>query len=143
MIPETVRGGRAWGAGATLATGVLLAELCELLLVCEPVSLWELVELLGFEAGASLEEELLVLLLLLLLSPVPILEGELTDDDFVALQATKFIPTKTVRKTRTVFCLRLNRIRTTLYKHLNIGPLPESTGPHAWVFAEIVKISSQ
>lgn len=129
-----MRGGRAWGAGATLATGVLLEELWELLLACEPVSLWELVELLGFEAGASLEEELL---------PPLIPEGELTDDDLVALQATRFNPTTAQRNPRRAFLGRLNRIRTTLYKHLNIGPLPESTGPHAYFFVGIVKIYSQ
>jgi hypothetical protein len=100
-------------------------SVCELLLACEPVSLWELVELLGFEAGASTEE------------------GELTDDDLVALQATRFNPTTAQRNPRRAFLGRLNRIRTTLYKHLNIGPLPESTGPHAYFFVGIVKISSQ
>jgi len=96
--------------------------------LCEPV------ELLELGAGASLEEELL---------PPMIPEGELTDDDLVALQATRFNPTTAQRNPRRAFLGRLNRIRTTLYKHLNIGSLPESTGPHACIFAEIVKISSQ
>ena len=97
MIPETVRGGRAWGAGATLATELLLdeapLELEEVL--CEPVSPCEPAELLAFEAGASLEE------------------GELTGDDLVALQATRFNPTTAQRNPRRAFLGRLNRIRTT------------------------------
>jgi hypothetical protein len=111
LIPETVSGGRVWGAGATLTTGALLEEalfemevLWEPALSCELVSLGELVELF-------------------LSLPLP--KEELPPEELVALQATRFKPTNTVRKTRRVFCRRLNRIRTTLYDYLNIGPKPD------------------
>ena len=59
------------------------------------------------DEDVSIDEELLPM------SPLRP-EGELTDEeDFVALQATRFKPTTAVKNTRRAFLRRLNRIRTT------------------------------